>query len=336
MNFIYLLILYCILLVKALCCQSNSNYNLIDSAKYYLVNQEYEKCKSLCEKILKKNPREINAIYFLYASQQIKIMDYEVYNIFFDSLIFISQKYSDILKKELAFQKSHDSLNCLFYIASIYGNLGVIYAKNNNWPLAIQKSINSISILKEIIKKSPKYYQAYLGIGLFNYYVSQNFKILPFFKDKTKEGINQIILSTNSEFPFSYVAKNSLCWILIEQGDYYKADSIVSIIISELPQNSIFIRIKAKIAFEMKRWEDAILWSKKLIEISSKRNPKNYNDIFSGYYFMALSYYNMGKKNESLKACNLALCITTPEPYSRIDYINKHIKAIKEIKEKCQ
>ncbi len=314
--------------------QAGGTAALLDSAKNYLVNQFYSRAENSLQRLLRIDPDDAEASYLLIATAQTKILDYESYPVDADSFVEKATSTLSALARLLPRKRGRDSLLCLFYIGNIQGGISVMQAKVGNWPSAVKNGANSIGLFKRVIKTDPDYYPAYLGLGIFNYYISQNLKWLPFFQDRREEGLEQVRLSTRAEFPYSYVAKNSLCWILVERNEYRAADSIASSVLAELPSNTIFIRLKARIALWQQDLPLAITWARKLIAISEERVPVNWSDLLSGYQVLISGLDGLGKGNECLTICARALSKDIPEPYLRIPYVKKHLKYIAEIRKK--
>jgi len=306
----------------------------LDSAKGFLVNQDYATSENILKTAIQLHPDNMEALYLYLAVEQTKILDYESYSIETDTFDSRALTTLAVLNRELPLKKGRDKLNCLFYIGSALGGISILQAKVGNWPSAIRSGLGSIGYFKRVIKVDPFYYPAYLGIGFFNYYISQNLKWLPFFGDRRKDGLEQIRLSTQSGFPYSLVARNSLCWILLENNDYRAADSVASGVLKELPDNTIFIRLKSRIALWKKDWQSAGFWSRKLITLSEKRDPVNWSDLLSGYQVLIASYDACSKKRECIDLCRKILARKVPEPFCRIPYVKKHLKAISEIQKK--
>ncbi|HUI90669.1 MAG TPA: hypothetical protein VLX68_00340 [Chitinivibrionales bacterium] len=315
-------------------CQQDSSANFLDSAKFYLVHQRYDKSEYFSNLLLSMDPDNADASYLVVASIQTRILDYESYNLEVDSFFKKACAAIQTLNKDLPGKTGRDSLSCLFYVGNLQGGISIIQAKVGNWPSAVRYGMNSLGVFKRVIKSDPDFYPAYLGLGIFNYYISQHLKWLPFFGDRRKEGLDQVWLSTKAAFPYSYVAKNSLCWMLLERNQYDVADSVASTVLAELPSNTIFLRLKARIALWKHLWPDAIGWAKKLVASSENRIPVNWSDLLSGYQIMASSYDNLGGRNECLAVCKKALARPVPEPYSQIPYVKKHLKFIVEIQKK--
>ncbi len=306
----------------------------VDSAKILLVNQDYEKAENVLSRIIAKHPENMEAVYMFLAVEQTRVLDYESYTVEADT--FYSRCYSTlaILNKALPSRNGRENLDCSFYIGSTYGGMSLMQAKVGSWPSAVKSGLSSLNYYKKVIKTDPSYFPAYLGIGVFNYYISQNLKWLPFFGDKKNEGLEQIRTATKSGFPYSIVARNSLCWILAETGQLGSADSVASVVLKDLPDNTIFIRLKARIAFWKKDWPAAIFWSKKLVFLSEKRTPVNWSDLFSGYQIQIACYDALSKKKLCLDMCKKVLSKNVPDPYNKIPYVRKHLKFITEIQKK--
>jgi hypothetical protein len=308
--------------------------SVLDSANAFLVDQLYVRAENSLRVVLRKQPDNMDALYLLVATEQTRILDYESYNIDADNFVEMANTVLQRMYADLPRKKGPDSLKCLFYIGNIHGGISVMQAKVGNWPSAVKSGANSLGAFKRVIKSTPDFYPAYLGLGIFNYYISQNLKWLPFFGDRRQEGLDQVRLSTKAVVPYSYVAKNSLCWILVERNEFDEADSIATSVLAELPANTIFIRLKARIALWKREWPYAIFWARKLVALSEKRKPVNWSDLLSGYQILVSVYDGMGKSKECMALCKKALSQRVTEPYTRIPYVKKHLRYIYEIQKK--
>jgi tetratricopeptide (TPR) repeat protein len=308
--------------------------NPMDSALYYLIHQRYSKSDSVLDVILKNDPGNMGAEYMHLANEQTKMLDFESYDIEGDDYITRADSMVDLFKKALPSKKGVDSLKCLFFIGNTLGGKSITQAKIGKWPSAIRNGLRSLSYYKQVVKADSSFYAAYLGLGIFNYYISLHLGWLPFFGDKTQEGLRQIRLASQGCIPYSLVAKNSLGWIMIDRKEYDAADSIASSVINELPDNTIFIRLKVRTALWRKDWQTSIALARSLVDISEKRDPVNWSDLLCGYQALVSCYDNLGMKTECLEWAQKALAIKVPDPYSKIPYVKKHQKSIVEIQEK--
>lgn len=312
----------------------DSVLNPIDSAIYYLIQQQYSRSDSLLDGVIGQDPDNMEAVYLRLANEQTKMLDFESYDIEGDNYIKRADKVLRILKKELPKKKGRDSLKCLFFIGNTLGGISITKAKVGGWPSAIRNGLRSLGYFKQVVKADSSFYAAYLGLGIFNYYISRNLKWFPFWGDKTQEGLRQIRLASAARPPYSLVAANTLGWIMVDRKEYEVADSIASFVINELPENTIFIRLKVRTALWRRDWQVSIQWARRLVDITEKRNPINWSDLLSGYQALVSCYDNLGMKTECLEWANKALALVVPDPYTKIPYVKRHQKSISEIKKK--
>jgi tetratricopeptide (TPR) repeat protein len=174
-----------------------------------------------------------------------------------------------------------------------------------------------------------------LGTGVFHYYLHRSFKWLLFVSaDGENEGIREIEKALRSPFPYSFAAKNTLCWILIEQKQFGRADSVALSALNEASENTIFLRIRCLIALWSGRYDQALMLAQKLSEVSLIRDPVNWSDYVMSYYVLTGSYDGLGKVKEALAAADHILGVKIPPEFQRISPIKKNLKRILAIKEK--
>lgn len=305
--------------------------SLIDSALILLVKQNYAGAKDLLEDHLQKYPQDNDALYLKFAVEQTKILDYESYiiqNEFF-------QLYADSIKtefeKRLVKLSGYDSLMCVFYAANVSGGIGIMQAKVGKWFDAVKNAVQSVSVLREVCKADPDFYAAYLGVGVFDYYLSTSFKWVPFVSQRAQEGLKNIEIALNAEFPYNYAAKNSLCWILIERKQFKRADSLAHSVLKVYPDNTIFLRIRALISMWTGQYKQAIRFADKLIDLSEKRNPLNWSDLVAGYTIITCSNDKLGLFNEACRAAQEFKKLNIPHQYLEIPHIKKNIKEMTDI-----
>ena len=309
---------------------------LRDSALYLLVRQNYKETRVLLENYLQKYPQNNEALYLKFALEQTRILDYESYMLEND----VFQTYADstkrIFENRLKVLEGHDSIECLFYIANIYGGVSIMQAKTGNWFDAVKNALASVSLLKQVKNNDPENYAAYLGIGVFNYYLSNSFKWLPFVEQRGQEGVKSVEQALKADFPYNYAAKNSLCWILIEKKEFARADSLAQTVLKDMPSNTIFLRIRALIALWTGKYSKAIELSKQLIIISEKRDPLNWSDLVTGYNVLVNSYGKLKMEREAVAAAEKINKKKIPENYLQIPHIKKNMRYINDIRQKSR
>jgi tetratricopeptide (TPR) repeat protein len=304
-------------------------------AESLLVKQNYSAAKALLSGYLKNVPENNEALYLCVAVNQTEILDYESYSIEKERFINLADSVRSILESRLKKLRGKDSVQCLFYIANIDGGIGVIQGKVGKWFPAVKSSMASISLLKEVVKLDTTQIAAWLGMGIFHYYLSKSFKWLPFIDEGSEEdGIRNVERATRAPFPFGFAAKNSLCWILIERQEYRRADSLAVSVLADAPDNTIFLRIRCLIALWSRRFDDAVTLGKKLAQRSLERTPVNWSDLVLAYYTMSSANESMGREKEALAAANYILVAPIPRHFLDIPHIKKNLKKVLAIKKK--
>jgi tetratricopeptide (TPR) repeat protein len=307
----------------------------LERADSLLVLQNYPAAKNFLTEYLKNSPGSNEALYLSLAVDQTEILDYESYSMQNERFIKSADSVKAILEARLKKLHGKDSILCLFYIANICGGVGVIQGKVGNWFSAVKSSMSSISMLKEVAKLDTTMVAAYLGIGIFHYYLSKSFKWLPFIDEKSEEeGIRDVERATRAPYPFGFAAKNSLCWILIERQNYRRADSIAASVLADAPDNSIFLRIHCLIALWSKRYDDAVAIAQKISNLSLSRTPVNWSDLVLGQFALTSSYDAQGKTNEAVAAADYILKAPIPAGFLDVPHIKKNIKKVQAIRKK--
>ena len=75
------------------------------------------------------------------------------------------------LAEDILDEKPDDD-DALFYLGGAYGGLARYHLINQNWLRTLYYGNKGYATLKELNKKNPKYWDAYLGVGMFDFYAS--------------------------------------------------------------------------------------------------------------------------------------------------------------------
>lgn len=309
----------------------------IDSALTLLVMQQY----SAAQEQLSTTSRGTSApnlrkCYLSFATEQTRILDYESYMVEQKQFLKYADSIKTFFEKQFAGLNGSDSTECLFYLANIYGGMGVIQAKTGSLFDGVRNAVTSVSMLKQVKKRDSLFYAADLGIGVFDYYLSTSFKWLPFVESKEENVLEAMERALLADFPYNYAAKNSLCWILIERGEFARADSFAQSVLDVYPENTIFLRIKALNALWTGKYPQALALGKRLIGISENRVPQNWSDLVAGYTVLVKCHDETGKVADACSAAEMLLSKKIPASYRDIPHVKKNIKYITSVAQKCR
>ncbi len=306
----------------------------IDSALVCLVKQEYGAAEQLLDAVLRADSANVDALYLLVTVRQTQLLDYESYTVEGERFLKLADRVLAKLERRKAVAVGDEPVKLSFYIGNIYGGKGLIQAKNDMWFAAVKNALRSVSLLDKVRNRDPTFYAAYLGVGVFNYYLSQNLKWAPFMGDKAKEGLRDIEKSTRARFPFNYAAKNSLAWILIDRQEYARADSIVSSVLADYPDNTIFLRIKARIKLWTHHNEEAYRLGIYMGKLACRRSPVNWSDLLSGYQVAVESCLKMNKAEQGRELARKALAFEIPDSARQIPYVREHMAYFRSLMQK--
>jgi hypothetical protein len=140
-------------------------------------NEEFDLAKSISQEQIKLNPNSPKYYYYLINT---KIMEY------YQKVAELDPEKRDegrkILNKEIINycesiidKFDEDKLNTenKFYYGTIYAYLGRVYGIDGSWWSAFKSGKKSKNIMEEVLEADPQFYDAYLILGMVNYYADR-------------------------------------------------------------------------------------------------------------------------------------------------------------------
>ncbi len=158
-------------------------------------------------------------------------------------------KYSNLVleKSEAMLDKNPDDQDIKYILGTNYSCRAMIFMKAGNYLDAIWASKESESHLSEVIDKDPRYYDAYLGLGLYNFAVDQipsAFKwalSLAGISGDEKKGLAYIKTAAEKGTYISVEAQYYLSQILSEaKMDFTSAGTYLKKLSTRYPDNLLF------------------------------------------------------------------------------------------------
>ena len=169
MRTIIFTILVSVFFIPVINAETNDIHELGVKGYSLTFDMQYEAADKILDEMIRMEPE--NALgYFLKSKKYIWMYifgsnDMEHINKFAD----LSYKTIEISKKML--KKNKDDIDALFYLGNTYGYLGRWYGEEGKWIKAFWNGRKGTNYLKKVIEKDPEYYDAYLGLGMYHYYV---------------------------------------------------------------------------------------------------------------------------------------------------------------------
>jgi len=140
------------------------------------------------------------------------------------------KRFNDAVKASLAACRQEDregrEICAFFFKGGTLGYRGYNRGRRNNWLAAVRDGKGMARCLKKVLKMDPFCYDAFLGLGLYEYYVSKyksKLDFLPFIGDKREEGIRKLEICVQRAALTSIPARASLMWIFYDEERYDEA-----------------------------------------------------------------------------------------------------------------
>ncbi len=306
-----------------------------DTLTHLLMLQDYNQALKYTDSIISKNPENADAHYMRLNIMQSLMLDYESYP---NDSTFIGEAnaYLKLLKKLKKRCSKDECTKQMLFEGNVIGAIALVQTKQEKWIDGFKNARNSVNILGKTYKRDSSFYEACLATGVYDYYVGKTFKWVPFVGMREDKGIRQIEKAASRNSIFRFAAIHSLLWILIEQEEYEKADSLVSGLMNRYPENTILLRIKTRNEFLRKNYDTAMVLAKRLVDISSKRFPLNWSDMYSGYEVIIRILDERGETLKCQQVVTEALSYEVPESAKKIVYVRDNLSFIGVANMKCK
>ena len=213
----------------------------------------------------------------------------------------VFMKFADLAqqKVDVILDKNPKDIETKYLAANLASFRAMAQATSNNSVDAFWSSKKAVSQFEEIIKANPKYYDAYLGLGLFDYAMS-------FVPDFLKWAVNLTGLSSDKARGFRYIktalhkgntVKTEASFHLSKVYNDYLAEydsgfAILQSLTSKFPRNGLFAYQSAVSLVKAKQLDRALVVLDRVIKLKNKHVPQ----------ITALAYYRRGeiyfKKNQ--------------------------------------
>lgn len=211
----------------------------------FILDENYSAAESQFIRLKNEYPELPFGNVYLAATEIAKSLDF--YKPFNEDLIFLYLDSASELSDKL-FEKNDTLIWHLYFKALSAGYYAYFQAMRGNYFSAISKGINSINDYNECLKLNPKFYEAFIAIGTFNYWSSSKtlgLKWLPFVKDNSSGSISILENAISKPVYNKYLAAYSLCWIYIDNNEPGKSIKLAKSILSEYPKSRLFMWVLA-------------------------------------------------------------------------------------------
>ena len=212
-------------------------------------NEEFDQAKKLCMEQININPNSPKYYYYL-----INVKIFEYYQKVAELDLDKRSEGRKGLNKEIIdycesvidkFDVSKLNIENKFYYGTIYGFLARIYGIDGSWWSAFRSGMKSKKIMEEIIKNDPQFYDAYLPLGMLDYYADRLSGITSFiagvlgFSGDREQGLNYLQMAYNKgTLTFGQTALTLIEVYQGLEGNEYAALPYYEAFLKRFPRNS--------------------------------------------------------------------------------------------------
>lgn len=235
---------------------------------------DYEKSLNSFQKIIELMPDHPAGYFYYAAAVEWLIIDHKNfdYQSVFEEHI---EKAISLAKKML--KKNKKDTTGHFYLGAAYGFRGVYAADYGSFLKAFSDGLKAYRELKKVLKDSPEIYDAYYGVGVYEFYKAyylEKFLWLSGSEATKDDGIEKVLIS-------------------VEKGKYGSVEAELTLL---------------RMYYEDERLDQVVGRAEKLIE----RFP---NYLFC-YWFLARTYADIGEHEKSLNVYKKIRTLLEVSPYS--------------------
>ncbi len=304
--------------------------SLLKSGIMNIVNQDYTEANKYFKQLASEYPELPLGKIYLAASKIAEAYDYK------------KEYDSDYIESNLQEAREHaeellstdeDDLWYNYYYALAEGFFAYYDAIRNNWLSALSTGMNSISAFGNCLNIDNNFYEAYIAIGTYEYWMSRKTEFLewmPFYEDETEIGIEKLRAAIESASYNSHLAVNSLIWIYIDKKDFNTAIEIGRNALDEFPDSRYFKWGLAR-AYEDVNTDSSIQLYYDLLESFRQEKDQNYINEIVLKHIIAQQYFKAGKREKAFILCDEILSVSNLNDYE-LSMLEERLERVKELK----
>ena len=294
--------------------------------------EEFDSALTEFNTIIQAYPEEPVGYFFIAATYQTIIEDYR------------SDGYKDKFNRfvELAIQKGQAKLEGknpsamdYFYTGAALGYRGIFRAFHGNWWGAFWDGGKAKGMMEECLEHDSTVYDAYFGLGTYNYWRSAKSKVLwwlPFFGDNRQKGIDYTKLSIQKGKLAAIEGKYALVRIYAEEKDWNQVLAWYDSAKSVNPDDPFCLWLVGLAYIDLKNYDAAREVYTRLLKV---QKSSAYFDLAGEmevrYFFALLDYY---QKQYRSALSQIGYVLANKKTAENNDYAKNVLDWAKDLKEK--
>lgn len=304
--------------------------SLLKSGIMNVVNQEYTEATKYFTQLASEYPELPLGKIYLAACKIAEAYDYKNE---YDADYIESNLQQAIEHAEELLSTDQNNLWFNYYYALAEGYLAYYNAIRDSWLSALPTGMNSITAFGNCLNIDNNFYEAYIAIGTYEYWVSRKTEFLngmPFYNDETEIGIEKLRTAIKSASYNSHLAVNSLIWIYIDQDDFKTAIEIGQKAVNEFPDSRYFKWGLAR-AYEDVNTDSSIKLYYDLLESFRRENDQNHINEIVLKHIIAQQYAKKGENEKALILCDEILSLNNLNDYE-LSVLDERLERVKKFK----
>ncbi len=276
--------------------------SLIIQGLSYSYLQDYKRASETFEKIKELAPDNPAGYFFTAALWQLYMVDFNLpskEDIFYSNMDKAISLSKEIIKRE------PDNPYGYFYLGTAYIYRFTYEGWRERYWRAYRNGSRGVKELKRCLKIKPDLYDAYLGLGTYEYFGSRANRYvggIKLFGDPEK-GIRELRLAAEKGRYFNITAQHSLSWALTQEKRPEQAEPYTLRLLERYPKNRIFRWQLSQIYIEEKRYKKAIEVLRDYLDEIVKNYPWALSNIAHSKTHLAKAYLGLGDYNRALELC---------------------------------
>lgn len=304
--------------------------SLLKSGIMNVVNQEYIEANKYFNQLASEYPELPFGKIYLAACKIAKAYDYKNE---YDADYIESNLQQAIDHADELLSSDPDNLWFNYYYALAEGYLAYFNAIRDSWLSALSTGMNSVTAFGNCLNLDNNFYEAYIAIGTYEYWVSRKTEFLngmPFYNDETEIGIEKLRTAIKLASYNSHLAVNSLIWIYIDQEDFKTAIETGRKAVNEFPDSRYFKWGLAR-AYEDVNSDSSIMLYYDLLESFRQEKEQNHINEIVLKHIIAQQYAKKGEKEKALVLCDEILALNNLNDYE-LSILRDRLERVKKFK----
>lgn len=264
------------------------------NGKDLIFRRKYDQAMELFKELELKYPDSPTGLAGQMAIWQVKMFEHDDFR-YMTEFVSAEKKYDDFATATI--RKGDVPPWDFFIYGAADGMRGFFKTRQGSWLGALSNAMHAVRMLDELKWREPNLVDTDLGFGAYIYWrsaITNEIKILPFFSDRRKEGINLLQNVVKNGKYAGDLALGNLIFIYGNENKYDDAIKVADQLLEKYPENIIVRYQKGRVFMWAKKYDKAL----EMFEECYKMDPT----IYKALLYEGMVYIRMRKIAEAKDA----------------------------------